>query len=74
MLLTYKIDLMQRLQQACALFLHDSIANHQIPMPHSCLPPFTAPSKLPQKNKNDYNELFISILAHFFPISLNMNC
>jgi hypothetical protein len=30
--------------------------------------------KLPQKNENDYNELFISILAHLFPINLNINC
>jgi hypothetical protein len=30
--------------------------------------------KLPQKNDNDYNKLFISILAHLFLINLNMNC
>jgi hypothetical protein len=30
--------------------------------------------KLPQENENDYNELFISILAHVFPINLNINC
>jgi hypothetical protein len=45
---------MQRLQQACAVFLLDSVANHQ--------------------NENDYNEIFISILAHESPINLNINC
>jgi hypothetical protein len=30
--------------------------------------------KLPQKKENYYNELFISILVHFFPIHLNINC
>jgi hypothetical protein len=30
--------------------------------------------KLPQKNENDYNELFISILTHLLPINLNINC
>jgi hypothetical protein len=29
--------------------------------------------KLPQKNENDYNELFISVLAHLFLINLNIN-
>jgi hypothetical protein len=37
---------------------------------HSLHPPY----KLPQKNENDYNELFISILAHMFPINLNTDC
>jgi hypothetical protein len=44
MFLTYKIDLMQRLQQACALFLHDSVTNPQMPIPHSCLPPLAGPA------------------------------
>jgi hypothetical protein len=30
--------------------------------------------KLPWKNENDCSELFISILAHLFPINLNINC
>jgi hypothetical protein len=30
--------------------------------------------KLPQKNENNYSELFISILVHLFPINLNINC
>jgi hypothetical protein len=30
--------------------------------------------RLPQKNENNYNELFISILAQLFPINLNINC
>jgi hypothetical protein len=29
---------------------------------------------LPQKNKKDYNELFISIWAHLFPINVNIHC
>jgi hypothetical protein len=29
--------------------------------------------KLVQKNDNNYKELFISILAHSFPINLNVN-
>jgi hypothetical protein len=44
MLLTYKIHLMQRLQQAYAVFLRDSVTNHQMPFPLSCLLPFTSPS------------------------------
>jgi hypothetical protein len=63
-------------KEACAVFLRDSVANHQMPVP-----PFMPASihstlqyKLPQKNENDYNELFISMLAHLFPISLNINC
>jgi hypothetical protein len=77
MLLTYKIHLMQRLQQACAIFLLDNVTNHQMLVPQSCLPPFAPPSnmyKLPQKNENDYSELYISILMHLFPINLNINC
>jgi hypothetical protein len=30
--------------------------------------------KLPQKNGNEYNELFISVLAQFFPINLSIHC
>jgi hypothetical protein len=64
------IDLMQHLQQeACALSLHNSVANYQMPVPIRC----TCQYKLPQKNENDYNELFISILAHLYPINLNIN-
>jgi hypothetical protein len=70
MLLTCKTNLLQYLQEACAVFLLDSVANQQTPVPHSLRPPI----KLPQKNKNDYNELFISILAHIFPINFNINC
>jgi hypothetical protein len=29
--------------------------------------------KLPKKNENDYNKLFISILANLIPINLNIN-
>jgi hypothetical protein len=35
----------------------------------------TLRNKLPPKrNKNDYNEQFISIFAHLFPINLNIIC
>jgi hypothetical protein len=27
-----------------------------------------------QKNENNYNELFISILVQLFPVNLNINC
>jgi hypothetical protein len=30
--------------------------------------------KLLEKNENDYNELFISILVHLFPVNLDINC
>jgi hypothetical protein len=30
--------------------------------------------KLPQRKESDYSELFISALAHLFPINLNINC
>jgi hypothetical protein len=30
--------------------------------------------KLPWKNENDCNELFISLLAYLFVINLNINC
>jgi hypothetical protein len=30
--------------------------------------------KLPQKNENEYNELFISIFGHLFLNNLNINC
>jgi hypothetical protein len=36
--------------------------------------PSTLQYKFPQKNENDKNEVFISILAHMFPINLNINC
>jgi hypothetical protein len=55
MLLTYKIDLMQRLQQAREIFFRDNVANQQMPVHHSCLRPFAPPSKLPQKHENDYS-------------------
>jgi hypothetical protein len=51
MLLTYKIHLMQCLQQACALFLCDSVANHQILVLYSCLPPFAPPSNTSQHKR-----------------------
>jgi hypothetical protein len=35
---------LQNSPYACAVFLHDSVANHQIPVPHSCLPAFAPPS------------------------------
>jgi hypothetical protein len=60
MLLTHKAHLMQCLQQAYAVFLCDSVVNHQY--------------KLPQKNENDYSELFISIFVHLCPINLYINC
>jgi hypothetical protein len=44
MLLAYEIRLMQRLQQACVVFLCDSVANYQIPVPYSCMSPFAPPS------------------------------
>jgi hypothetical protein len=34
----------------------------------------TLQCKLPQKNEKNYNELFISIFAHLFPINLNNHC
>jgi hypothetical protein len=75
MFLTYKIHLMQRLQQTCAVFLHDSVANRQMQVPiHSCLHSLPLKYQLPQKSENNYNELFISILAYLFPINLNINC
>jgi hypothetical protein len=57
-----------------------------IPLQQCCQPPNVSPPiiaasirstleyKLPQKNENDNNELFISILAHLFPINWNINC
>jgi hypothetical protein len=42
--LSYKIQLMQRLQQAYAVFLRNSVTSHQMPVPRLCLPPFTPPS------------------------------
>jgi hypothetical protein len=29
---------------------------------------------LPQKNENEYDGLFISILAHLFPVNLTIQC
>jgi hypothetical protein len=69
MLLTYKIYLMRCLQWAYAVFLCYSVANHQIPASIRS----TLQYKLLQKNENDYNALFILILAHLFPIDLNIN-
>jgi hypothetical protein len=53
-----------------------------IPLQQCCKPPYASPPvthatlqyKLPQKNENNYNELFISILEHLFLINLNINC
>jgi hypothetical protein len=76
MLLTYKIHLMQHSQQACAVFLHDSVANQPnggppfMPASICCILPY----KLLQKNENDHSALFISVLAHLFPVNLNSNC
>jgi hypothetical protein len=72
MLLTYKLDFMQHLQKAYASYLHDSVANHQMPFSHSCLPPFTAPFYTSYHKW--MNELFILILTHWYPINLNINC
>jgi hypothetical protein len=56
-----------------------SIPPRQCCQPPNVGPPFMPASirstlqyKLPQMNENDYNELFISILAHLFPINLNI--
>jgi hypothetical protein len=46
MLLTYKIHLLQRLQQLCAVFVYDSVDDHQMLVPHSCLSPFAPPSNI----------------------------
>jgi hypothetical protein len=76
MLVTCKIHLMQRLKQAYAVFLRDSVANHQMPVPNSCLSPFAPPSNTSSHNriKTTTKNYFISILAHLFPINLNINC
>jgi hypothetical protein len=54
---------------------HNSVANHQMPV--TLFMPASIRSTLQytflQKNENDYNELFTSILAHLFPINLNIN-
>jgi hypothetical protein len=54
--LHYKLQLMQRLQQACAVFLGENVANRQRPAPRSIVPPFAPPSNisyhLSQKNEN----------------------
>jgi hypothetical protein len=39
----------------------------------ACICP-TLQYKLPQKNENYYNKLFILILAHLFSVNLNINC
>jgi hypothetical protein len=67
---------MQPLQQECA-----NISGQQCCQPPKTGPPFmpvsvhsTLQYNLPEKNENDYYELYISILAHLFPIDLNINC
>jgi hypothetical protein len=63
---------MQCLQQACAVFLCNNAANHQMPVPiYSCLhlphPPIQVTTK-------EWKRLqFILILAHLFPVNLNIN-
>jgi hypothetical protein len=70
MLLTYEIDFMHCLQGACALYLHDSVADHQMQFPHSCLPPLTAPSYI--SYHKGINEL--TIYFSFDTLELNINC
>jgi hypothetical protein len=50
---------MQRFHQACAVFLFDSVANQTPDLNHSPFTRFNIEYKLPQKNENDCNELFI---------------
>lgn len=63
MLLNYKFDFIQHLQQVYALYLHDSISDHQRP--------FTFMSAFAALYCTGYNkrmnELFISILTHLYP-------
>jgi hypothetical protein len=75
MFLTYKIHLMYTFTASIC-----SIPSRQCCQPANAGPPFTLASirstsqhELPQKNEHDYTELFISILAHLFPINLNIN-
>jgi hypothetical protein len=65
---------MQRLQQACASVLHNTVANHQMPFPHSCLPPFIAPANTSYHKRKKTTTMIISILAHLYTINLNINC
>jgi hypothetical protein len=66
---------MQRLQQACALFFGDNVASHQIPIPNSRLPPLAPPSKSSyQEGMKKMRMNCLSILAHMFPINLNISC
>jgi hypothetical protein len=54
MLPTYKFDLIQCLQQACAVFFCDIVAKYQIPALHSCLSSFAATSYIINLNTNCY--------------------
>jgi hypothetical protein len=73
--LTYKTHLMQTFTASMY-----SIPQRQCCQPPNAGPPFmptsirsTLQHELPEKIENNYNELFTSVLAHLFPINLNIN-
>jgi hypothetical protein len=72
---------MQSLQQAFALLLRDSVANHPNHQTSvttlMALTPASIRStqyNLPQKNENNHNELFILTVAHLYPLNSDINC